>query len=59
MVGWILGQPMTLDFDIFPTCVLLLSIIIVNYLIMDGESNWLKGMLLIAAYTINAIAMYV
>lgn len=50
---------MTLDFDIFPTCVLLLSIIIVNYLIMDGESNWLKGMLLIAAYTINAIAMYV
>ncbi|GJJ73605.1 Ca2+:H+ antiporter [Entomortierella parvispora] len=58
IIGWIIGQPMTLFFHTFETCVLFVSVLIVNYLIQDGESNWLEGVMLLAAYVIIAIAFY-
>lgn len=49
--GWIIGQPMTLFFENFETVVLFASVLIVNYLIADGKSNWLEGaMLLVSAF---------
>lgn len=54
--GWIIGQPMTLFFEDFETVVLFASVLIVNYLIADGKSNWLEGAMLLIAYTIIAIA---
>ncbi|KAF9182708.1 hypothetical protein BGZ51_004494 [Haplosporangium sp. Z 767] len=58
IVGWIIGQPMTLFFNTFETIVLFVSILIVNYLIQDGESNWLEGVMLLSTYVIAAIAFY-
>jgi len=58
IVGWIIHQPMTLLFNIFETGVLFVSVLIVNYLIQDGESNWLEGVMLISTYTIVAIAVF-
>ncbi|KAI9223513.1 Sodium/calcium exchanger protein-domain-containing protein [Blastocladiella britannica] len=58
IAGWAMGQPMTLFFNVFDTCVLFISVLIVNYLIMDGKSNWLEGCMLLAAYAIIAIAFY-
>ncbi|KAF9281121.1 hypothetical protein BGZ68_006832 [Mortierella alpina] len=58
IIGWIIGQPMTLFFHTFETCVLFVSILIVNYLIQDGESNWLEGVMLLSTYVIIAIAFY-
>jgi Ca2+:H+ antiporter len=34
---------MTFFFEIFETVVLFASVMIVNYLIADGKSNWLEG----------------
>ncbi|KAG2180033.1 hypothetical protein INT43_003820 [Umbelopsis isabellina] len=45
--GWIIGQPMTLFFEDFETVVLFASVLIVNYLIADGKSNWLEGAMLL------------
>ncbi|KAG0325413.1 hypothetical protein BGZ99_000660 [Dissophora globulifera] len=58
IIGWGIGQPMTLFFNTFETCVLFVSVLIVNYLIQDGESNWLEGVMLICTYIIVAIAVY-
>lgn len=49
LVGWAIGQPMTLFFENFETVVLFASVLIVNYLIQDARSNWLEGALLLVS----------
>jgi len=58
LIGWCINQPMTLYFQPFETAVLFISVIVVNALIGDGESNWLEGVLLMAVYIICAVAFY-
>ncbi|GJJ72892.1 Ca2+:H+ antiporter [Entomortierella parvispora] len=58
IIGWIISEPMTLFFNTFETCVLFVTVLIVNYLIQDGESNWLEGVMLISTYIIIAIAVF-
>ncbi|KAI8887311.1 calcium/proton exchanger [Backusella circina FSU 941] len=58
LIGWAIGQPMTLFFKNFETVILFTSILIVNYLIQDGRSNWLEGVLLLSSYVIIAMAFY-
>jgi len=58
LLGWGIGQPMTLDFTVFETVILVLSVLIVNFLVKDGESNWLEGVMLMCAYGIIAIAFF-
>ena len=43
LLGWAMGQPMTLHFQGFETMVFFISVLIVNYLIQDGKSNYLEG----------------
>ncbi|KAI8097583.1 calcium/proton exchanger [Halteromyces radiatus] len=59
IAGWIIGQPMTLFFENFETVILFSSVLIVNYLIQDGRSNWLEGVQLLSVYAIVALAFYV
>ncbi|CAG8595638.1 19965_t:CDS:2, partial [Dentiscutata erythropus] len=47
LIGWLINQPLTLFFETFETCVLVVSVLIVNYLIQDGRSNWLEGAMLL------------
>ncbi|KAI9724088.1 MAG: hypothetical protein M1812_000807 [Candelaria pacifica] len=57
ILGWILGNDeMTLNFDGFQIAVLFVAILLVNYLIQDGKSHWLEGVLLMATYIIIAVA---
>jgi Ca2+:H+ antiporter len=58
-LGWILhNDAMTLNFDGFQIAVVFVAILLVNYLIQDGKSNWLEGTLLMAAYVIISIAAW-
>ncbi|KAI9811229.1 MAG: hypothetical protein M1827_005561 [Pycnora praestabilis] len=59
ILGWIMGQPMTLHFETFETVVFFLSVLVVNYLIQDGKSNYLEGAMLLGTYIIIALAFYV
>ena len=48
VLGWIMGKDdMTLLFDGFQIAVLFVAVLLVNYLIQDGKSHWLEGVLLI------------
>ncbi|KAK6350382.1 hypothetical protein TWF718_003575 [Orbilia javanica] len=59
VLGWIMGiDEMTLYFDGFQVVLLLVSVLLVNYLIQDGKSNFLEGTLLIATYMIIAVAAW-
>ena len=59
ILGWIIGQPMTLHFQLFETVVFFLSVTVVNYLIQDGKSNYLEGCMCLGTYIIIAMAFYV
>jgi Ca2+:H+ antiporter len=43
ILGWIIGQPMTLHFETFETVVFFVSVLVVTYVIVDGKSNYLEG----------------
>jgi Ca2+:H+ antiporter len=59
ILGWIIGQPMSLYFEIFETAVLFMTVVLVFALVLDGSSNWLEGSMLIGVYFILGIAFYV
>ncbi|KAL8737962.1 MAG: hypothetical protein Q9181_001184 [Wetmoreana brouardii] len=58
LLGWILQKDMSLYFSIFETISLFVSAFIINFLILDGKTNYLEGALLIAAYVIIALAAF-
>ncbi|KAI2467079.1 calcium/proton exchanger [Annulohypoxylon bovei var. microspora] len=58
IIGWIIGQPMTLYFTLFETVCLFVSAFIINFLILDGRSNYLEGALLCATYVIIAVVAF-
>ncbi|KKY13710.1 putative calcium proton exchanger [Phaeomoniella chlamydospora] len=59
ILGWITGHnDMTFFFDTFQIAVLFISILLVNYLIQDGKSHWLEGVLLMNLYVLIALACW-
>ena len=50
LVGWALGKPMDLNFEIFMVVLLVISILVVGNFLRDGESNWLEGALLVVSF---------
>jgi Ca2+:H+ antiporter len=59
VVGWMIGQPLSLDFHIFETAILLLALLICSFVLSNGESDWLRGVMLIMAYIFIAVAFWV
>lgn len=58
IVGWLMGQPMDLDFNPFELVAVVVAVLIANSISSDGRSNWLEGTLLLAAYAVLALAFY-
>ncbi|MGB5960685.1 MAG: calcium/proton exchanger [Coleofasciculaceae cyanobacterium] len=58
LAGWFLGQPMDLDFNPFELVAVAVSVLIANSISSDGRSNWLEGILLLAAYVVLALAFF-
>lgn len=58
LLGWILNKNMSLYFTLFETVSMFVSAFIVNFLVLDGRSNYLEGALLISAYVIIAVAAF-
>lgn len=59
VIGWIIGNDgMTLEFDGFLLTVVFVAVLLVNYLIGDGRSHWLEGVMLMLLYVIIAVAAY-
>ena len=49
---------MSLVFNAFELISIVLSVLITNLVIQDGESNWLEGLQLLMAYAIMAVAFF-
>ncbi|KAJ6153605.1 hypothetical protein N7470_006564 [Penicillium chermesinum] len=58
ILGWCMDKDMSLYFTLFETISLFVTAFVVNFLVLDGRSNYLEGALLIAAYVIIALASY-
>ena len=58
LLGWGLGVPLTLEFGIFETVATFLAVLVTNFIIQDGESNWLEGAMLLVTYAILALAFF-
>ena len=58
ILGWIMNREMTLYFTLFETVCLFVSAFIVNFLVLDGRSNYLEGALLCSTYIIIALVAY-
>jgi Ca2+:H+ antiporter len=55
LVGWATDKPMDLDFGVFNTTLITLSVVVVLSMVVDGQSNWLQGYLLCTVYCIIAV----
>jgi Ca2+:H+ antiporter len=58
IIGWIIGQDMTLHFETFETVAFAVSVLVVTYTVQDGQSNYLEGAMLLGLYIIIAVAFY-
>ncbi|GAB1522949.1 hypothetical protein RhiTH_006077 [Rhizoctonia solani] len=58
VIAWGMGKPLTLLNDPFESVVLFLSVLVVNYVVSDGKSNWLEGFILMMLYVIIAVSFW-
>lgn len=58
ILGWAMGKEMTLYFTLFETVCLFVSAFIVNFLVLDGRSNYLEGALLMCTYVIIGVVAF-
>jgi Ca2+:H+ antiporter len=58
LVGQVIGQPMDLNFNMFEVIAVIIAVVIANLISLDGRSNWLEGMLLLATYAVLGAAFY-
>lgn len=47
MVGWGMGEPMTLYYDSFQSGIMFLAVLVVNHLLRDGQYAYIHGAMLI------------
>lgn len=58
LVGQLIGQPMNLSFNLFEVVAITTAVAVANLISLDGRSNWLEGVLLLATYTVLGFAFY-
>jgi Ca2+:H+ antiporter len=58
LYSFAIGQPMSLLFDPFEISAIALSVLATVIVVIDGESNWVEGLQLLAVYVILGKAFY-
>jgi Ca2+:H+ antiporter len=56
--SYLFGTPLDLIFTPFEVAAVTMSVLIVGFVAMDGESHWMEGVMLVGVYTMLAIAFY-
>ncbi|KAI4326231.1 hypothetical protein MLD38_031564 [Melastoma candidum] len=59
VVGWGMGKPMDLNFQLFETATLFIAVLVVAFMLQEGKSNYLKGLMLTLCYVIVAASFFV
>jgi Ca2+:H+ antiporter len=58
MLGWSLGVPMDLNFEVLNVVIFALAVVIVTVILVDGKSTWIEGFMLQMTYLIVAAAYW-
>jgi Ca2+:H+ antiporter len=58
LLGPSLGHPLDLSFEIYELVAVGTAVVVSNLVTLDGRSDWLEGVLLLAAYLILAAGFY-
>jgi Ca2+:H+ antiporter len=58
LVAPLLGHPLDLSFNVYEVVAVGTAVLVSNLVSLDGRSDWLEGVLLLAAYTILAAGFY-
>lgn len=56
--SYLFGTPLDLVFTPFEVAAVSISVLVVGFVAMDGESHWMEGVMLLGVYLILAIAFY-
>jgi Ca2+:H+ antiporter len=57
-LAFAIGRPMSLVFNALEIAAVIVSVLIVEMISADGESNWFEGVQLLAVYALLAVAFY-
>lgn len=58
LLGWIIDQPMALDFTTFEATIFILAILVVNSVVQRGKASYFEGVMLVGTYIVIAVAFY-
>jgi Ca2+:H+ antiporter len=58
LLGFFMNRPLDLVFNLFEVAAVVVSMFVVNSITQDGESNWVEGVQLLAAYAILGVAFF-
>lgn len=56
--SYLFGRPMDLEFTVPEVVAVVASVIIVEQIASDGESNWIEGLQLLSVYAVLAVLFY-
>jgi Ca2+:H+ antiporter len=56
--SYLFGSPLDLIFTPFEVAAVTISVLIVGFVAMDGESHWMEGVMLVGVYTMLAMAFF-
>ena len=56
--SYLFGTPLDLIFTPFEVAAVTISVLIVGFVAMDGESHWMEGVMLVGVYLMLAIAFF-
>jgi len=56
--SYLFGTPLDLIFTPFEVAAVTISVLVVGFAAMDGESNWMEGVMLVGVYLMLAIAFF-
>ena len=57
-VSYVFGAPLDLVYSPFEVAAVAVSVLIVGFVAMDGESHWMEGVMLVGLYLMLACAFY-
>ncbi|KAK8997190.1 hypothetical protein V6N11_020674 [Hibiscus sabdariffa] len=59
VTGWLFGLPVDLNFQLFETATLFMTVLFAAFIIHEGTSNYLKGVMLLFCYLLVAASYFV
>ena len=58
LTGPLLGHPIDLSFNLYELVAVVMAVVVSNLVSLDGRSDWLEGVLLLASYSILAAGFF-